>query len=137
MDNWSGASPLPSLYEAVKIIPRSHTYVFIGFTDEEKGDVGSSFYVRQMSDKAATSVRAMVNMDSLGLGPPKVWGSHSDTQLTAALAYLANLLNISLERVADCLDRRRDVCGAWYSTHYDSLAHSKDLGCKHSALVEG
>src|ERR1700732_4169024 len=37
VDNWGGASLLPSLYEAVKIEPRKHTYVFIGFTDEEQG----------------------------------------------------------------------------------------------------
>ena len=41
VDNWSGASLLPSLYEAVKTQPRKHTYIFIGFTDEEKGEVGS------------------------------------------------------------------------------------------------
>jgi Zn-dependent M28 family amino/carboxypeptidase len=45
VDNWSGASLLPSLYEAVKNEPRKHTYIFIGFTDEEQGEVGSRFYV--------------------------------------------------------------------------------------------
>jgi hypothetical protein len=49
VDNWSGASLLPSLYEAIKTEPRMHTYIFIGFTDEEKGEVGSRFYVRQMN----------------------------------------------------------------------------------------
>src|SRR5262249_17939100 len=49
VDNWSGASLLPSLYEAIKIEPRQHTYVFIGFTDEEKGEVGSRFYALQMT----------------------------------------------------------------------------------------
>lgn len=43
VDNWSGASLLPSLYEAVKLEPRKHTYIFVGFTDEEKGEVGSHF----------------------------------------------------------------------------------------------
>ena len=41
VDNWSGASLLPSLYEAVKSEPRKHTYIFIGFTDEEVGEAGS------------------------------------------------------------------------------------------------
>jgi len=34
--NWSGASLLPSLYEALKNQPRNHTYIFVGFTDEER-----------------------------------------------------------------------------------------------------
>ena len=49
VDNWSGASLLPSLYQAIKIEPRKHSYIFIGFTDEEVGEVGSAFYVHQMS----------------------------------------------------------------------------------------
>jgi hypothetical protein len=34
VDNWSGASLLPSLFEAVKTEPRKHSYIFVGFTDE-------------------------------------------------------------------------------------------------------
>jgi len=36
VDNWSGASLLPSIYEAVRGQTREHTYIFVGFTDEEK-----------------------------------------------------------------------------------------------------
>ena len=99
VDNWSGASLLPSLYEAVKVVRRKHTYVFIGFTDEEQGDVGSSFYVQQMTKAQVDATDAMVNMDTLGLGPTKVWASHSDERLTAALAYIAGRLNLPLARV--------------------------------------
>src|SRR5215469_5982751 len=49
VDNWSGACLLPSLYEAVKEDPRRHTYIFIGFSDEEKGEVGSRFYAQHMT----------------------------------------------------------------------------------------
>ena len=71
VDNWSGASLLPSLYEAVKGQPREHTYIFIGFTDEEKGLVGSRFYVRQMMKQQVAATDAMVNMDTLGLLLPR------------------------------------------------------------------
>ena len=43
-DNWSGAALLPSLFQSLKDLPRRHTFVFVGFTDEEKGLVGSQFY---------------------------------------------------------------------------------------------
>ena len=72
VDNWSGASMLPSLYEAVKGQPRQHTYIFIGFTDEEQGLVGSRFYVRQMTKQQVAVTDAMVNMDTLGLAPSEV-----------------------------------------------------------------
>lgn len=94
VDNWSGAALLPSLYQAVKIDSRKHTYIFIGFTDEEKGEVGSHFYARQMTKEQVTSTDAMVNMDTLGLATPEVWTSHSDKKLTGALVYIGKELNI-------------------------------------------
>jgi len=94
VDNWSGASLLPSLYQAVKIEPRKHTYIFIGFTDEEKGEVGSHFYAQHMSKEQVAATDAMVNMDSLGLAPTEVWTSHSDQQLTGELVFIAKRLNV-------------------------------------------
>jgi Zn-dependent M28 family amino/carboxypeptidase len=99
VDNWSGASLLPSLYEAVKMEPRKHTYIFIGFTDEEQGEVGSRFYARQMTKEQVAMTDAMVNMDTLGLAPTEVWASHSDKRLTGALAYVAKQLNVSVTGV--------------------------------------
>jgi Zn-dependent M28 family amino/carboxypeptidase len=99
VDNWSGASLLPSLYEAVKIEPRKHTYIFIGFTDEEKGLVGSHFYVQQMTKEQVAATEAMVNMDTLGLAPSEVWATHSDKRLMAALASIAQQLNVAVTGV--------------------------------------
>jgi hypothetical protein len=72
VDNWSGSSLLPSLYESLNGTPRRHSFVFVGFTDEEKGLVGSSFYVHQLSKDDLSRISAMVNMDSLGTTPTKV-----------------------------------------------------------------
>jgi hypothetical protein len=99
VDNWSGASLLPSLYEAVKTEPRKHTYIFIGFTDEEKGLVGSHFYVRHMTRQQVATTQAMVNMDTLGLAPSEVWATHSDKQLMNALASIASQLRVPLTGV--------------------------------------
>ena len=94
VDNWSGASLLPSLYESLKIEPHSHTYIFIGFTDEERGELGSHFYARQMTKDQVAATDAMVNMDTLGLGSTEVWASHSDKRLAGALAFIAQRLNV-------------------------------------------
>ena len=89
----SGASLLPSLYEATKNEPHKHTYLFIGFTDEESGMVGSRFYVRRMTKEQVAATDAMVNMDTLGLSPTKVWVGRSGKRLANALAYIGNVLN--------------------------------------------
>jgi aminopeptidase-like protein len=94
VDNWSGASLLPSLYESLKVDPRKHTYIFIGFTDEEQGEVGSNFYVRQMTKEQVAATDAMVNMDTLGLAPTEVWASHSDKRLNGAIASVAKQLHV-------------------------------------------
>lgn len=98
-DNWSGASLLPSLYEAVKIDPRQHTYVFIGFTDEEKGLVGSRFYARKLTREQVAATDAMINLDTLGLAPSAVWASRSDKRLTKGLAGVATYLKVPLSGV--------------------------------------
>ncbi|HET7185203.1 MAG TPA: M28 family peptidase [Terriglobales bacterium] len=94
VDNWSGASLLPSLYEAVKLRPRKHTYIFIAFTDEEKGEVGSHFYAHHMTRQEVAGTDAMVNMDTLGLGPTAIWASHSDRKLYGAIVFLAGRMNL-------------------------------------------
>jgi len=96
VDNWSGVSLLPSLYEAIKVVPRNHSYLFVAFTDEEKGEIGSHFFAQQMSKDQVSSSDAMVNMDTLGLAPTKVWVSHSDKKLASLLLNLAQQLAIPL-----------------------------------------
>ena len=50
-DNWSGASLLPSLYESMKDRPMRHTILFIGFGEEEKGLIGSTYYAARTAAK--------------------------------------------------------------------------------------
>jgi Iap family predicted aminopeptidase len=90
VDNWSGCSLLPSLYQSLKTSPRRHTFVFIGFTGEEKGLVGSQFYAHQMTKDDVRETSAMVNMDSLGAGPTKLDLDRGDKRLADALATVAD-----------------------------------------------
>ncbi|HWJ19666.1 MAG TPA: M28 family peptidase [Geobacterales bacterium] len=99
VDNWSGASLLPSLYQALRTDPRKHTYIFIGFTDEEKGEVGSRFYAQHLTKEEVVATEAMVNLDTLGLAPTEVWESHSDKRLTGELVYLAKQLSLPVAGV--------------------------------------
>jgi putative aminopeptidase FrvX len=91
-DNWTGASLLPSLYQAVKFEPRQHTYIFIGFTDEEVGLVGSNFYARHMTREQVDATDAMVNLDTLGLDSTNIWVSRSSPELVGALAHVAETI---------------------------------------------
>ena len=99
VDNWTGAALLPSLLESLAGHTRRHTFVFVGFTDEEKGLVGSKFYVSQLATEEKQRLRAMVNLDTLGLSPTKVWVSRADRTLLAALADVARSMKLPLQGV--------------------------------------
>ncbi len=94
VDNWSGASLLPSLYQSLSSVPRQHTYVFISFTDEEKGFVGSDFYAKRLTGEEASRIQEMIDIDTLGLGPTEVWASNSDPRLVEELTNLASAMGL-------------------------------------------
>ncbi|HEU5401795.1 MAG TPA: M28 family peptidase [Terriglobales bacterium] len=96
VDNWSGASMLPSLLETVEKESRQHAYIFIGFTDEEQGLVGSHSYVQHLSKEQRQNISAMINLDTLGLGPTEVWVSHADRGLVKALSAVAQATKLPI-----------------------------------------
>jgi len=89
VDNWTGAALLPSLVYSLSAQPRHHTLIFVGFSGEERGLVGSRYYVDHLTSAQRAHVDGMVNFDSLGLGPTEVWASHADKVLLDALAAVA------------------------------------------------
>jgi putative aminopeptidase FrvX len=99
VDNWSGASLLPSLYQALAAEPRKHTFVFVAFYGEEQGMLGSQYHVRELDKDALSRIDAMVNMDTLGLGPTEVWASHADPELVQRAAVVAHAMKLPLTAV--------------------------------------
>jgi Peptidase family M28 len=99
VDNWTGVSLLPSLFESLSVHARHHTFVFIGFTEEEKGLIGSKFYAARLTREQRARTRAMVNLDTLGLSDTKVWASRADPNLLKALFGVADRMRLPLEIV--------------------------------------
>lgn len=99
VDNWSGASLLPSIYDGLRAHPRKHTIIFIGFSQEEKGLIGSSDYADKMTKDEIARTDAMINMDTLGLGPTAVWGNRADKRLTNEILKVADTMGMKLRNV--------------------------------------
>ena len=99
VDNWSGASMLVSLYESQRSKARRHRWLFAGFAQEEAGLVGSRFYVSRLKKDAVERHRAMINIDSVGMTPAKVWVSRSDPRMVGGLQRLAAALSMPLTGV--------------------------------------
>ena len=100
VDNWSGASLLPSLFQTLNDQPRKHTFLFVGFTHEERRQlgsrclVGSRYYVAHMTPEDLARTRAMVNIDTLALGPTKIWLTHSDRTLASGFYGVAQSMKL-------------------------------------------
>jgi hypothetical protein len=106
VDNWSGASLLPSFFQGLQDRARKHAFLFVGFTAEEQGLVGSAYYVSHMTAEEIERTRAMVNIDTLALGPTEVWLTHSDRRLAGAFFAMAKSMQLPLsianaDRVGD------------------------------------
>jgi Zn-dependent M28 family amino/carboxypeptidase len=100
IDNWSGASLLPSLFQGLAGAEnRKHTFLFIGFTDEEKGLIGSKAWIKAHAKDLLPRVRALVNIDCVGTGGLNVWTSRSDPKLYAAAVQLSNALQLPIRAV--------------------------------------
>ncbi len=96
VDNWSGAALLPTLFQSLKSNELRHTFVFVGFTAEERGLVGSASFVKHNNLENA---RAMINLDTLGLSDTKVWVSHADPTLLRYLGEIAKAAQMPLAGV--------------------------------------
>jgi hypothetical protein len=99
VDNWSGAALLPSLFESLKATPRRHSFLFISFTDEEKGLVGSAFYAGHLDKEELKRISAMINIDSVGTGETKVEITRGDKGLINHLAGVAQFFKLPLGAV--------------------------------------
>lgn len=99
VDNWSGASLLPSLLQSTAIAPRKHTYIFVGFTGEEDGLVGSAAYAKSLTPEERAKIKAMVDIDTLGLSFTRVWVTRSDKQLIRDLAHMSQVLKLSVQEM--------------------------------------
>ena len=82
IDDWSGVVALAGLYGKLKVRPdRKSTYVFIAFAYEEDGLWGSRTYVNSLSTAERAKVKAMVNIECIGVFHPFIWKEGSTQAL--------------------------------------------------------
>ena len=99
LDNWSGASILPALYQSLRSRKRSHSFVFVAFADSGAHAVGAEFFVNHLAPTRLDHAEAMINVDALGLSPTKVWSAHSDKDLVHSLMVMVYALKLSASQI--------------------------------------
>jgi hypothetical protein len=81
VDDWTGAVMLAALYrECARSRPR-HDIVFVGFASEEHGQQGSRHFLQTLSEGGRRRIRAMINLECLGVGTLRTWANQSSDAL--------------------------------------------------------
>jgi Iap family predicted aminopeptidase len=99
IDNWSGASLLPTLFQVQRAHTLRHTIEFVAFAAEETGLFGSRAYVDALSREQRKQVAAVVVIDSLGLSSTKCSPNSSSPELVSAAINLAEVISSKLDGV--------------------------------------
>jgi len=89
IDDWSGATMVANVYQALRGVKTRHTLVFIGFCGEEAGLLGSAHHAEKMSREEVKKCAAMVNLEVLGVGGPFIWSNGSTDSLEEVLREVA------------------------------------------------
>lgn len=102
-DNWVGAAMLPSLYRSLRVEPRRHTYVFVGYADEARGHMGSpsafAHMVRRLPDAERDPLVALVTLQGLPLGTASVWETEADPNLYLDLYSVSRSLQLPMRPI--------------------------------------
>ena len=98
LDNWTGVVTLSHVYRTLKDARFKKTLVLVAFGKEEKGLVGSRAMTNAISKEQAAQYCAMINIDSLGLGPPQVADNMSSGKLSQFTEDLAKELKVPFAR---------------------------------------
>jgi CubicO group peptidase (beta-lactamase class C family) len=97
IDDWSGSCLAANLYQTIRELPTTHTFVFMGFAYEEQGLVGSRLYVDSLSDAERKKIKAMVNLEVLGVDGPFIWTNGSTDSLEVIAHQVADEHKVPLK----------------------------------------
>ena len=97
IDNWSGATLVASLANALHASSRHRTFVFVGFDIEEWGLVGSRYYVSQLSPEERGRILGMVNLECLGVSSLKIFQNGSANALIALATRISAQTSIPVQ----------------------------------------
>ena len=98
IDDWSGASLLPALFQSLRAHRRHHTYIFVAFADRGQALRGARFFADHLTSSEAHA-DAMVNLDALGLSPTKISSARSDKDLVHDLLTMVYTLKLPASQI--------------------------------------
>ncbi|SRR5579884_218362 len=99
VDDWSGASLLPAVYQSLRQRKRSHSFIFVAFADQGTDPAGARAFAHHLKEPQIKHTEAMVNVDALGFSPTKVWTAHSNKELVHDLIVMVYALKLPASQI--------------------------------------
>lgn len=97
IDNWTGASMVTNLYQALREAPTEHSFLFIAFGREEEGLLGSRYYVRNAGSETLGRMDGMLNLDTLAVDGTYSWQNRSDRKLLELIREVSKRKGLGLK----------------------------------------
>jgi VWFA-related protein len=92
--NWGSLVMLPLLAESLNSVSHRYTLAFVAFTGNNHGGQGASWYVDQLSKSQRASVRAVLDLETLGSGAPVYKLAQEDHTLAMWLEIAAGMVRL-------------------------------------------
>ncbi|MFA6030002.1 MAG: M28 family peptidase [Elusimicrobiota bacterium] len=89
IDNWTGATMVINLYQAMRDMDTEATYVFAAFAREEEGLLGSAAYLEALSKGQKLKIDSNLNLDTLAVDGTYSWKNNSTKSLLELIKRVA------------------------------------------------
>ncbi|HLH06863.1 MAG TPA: VWA domain-containing protein [Terriglobales bacterium] len=86
--DWATVSMLPLIAESLRSVPHRYTFILVAFSGHDR-QIGSSYYLTQLTDSQRVGIRAMVDLNQIGRGPTMY--SLPQLKLPSGSSQVANL----------------------------------------------
>jgi hypothetical protein len=103
--NWIGAALLPTLYRALRVEPREHSFLFVAFGQSAPRQ-GFRAYLGRFDEARRREVRAFVDLQAVA--PDVLWSSSPDPALRRDLVAVTRALGRPLESLRFFVPRREE-----------------------------
>lgn len=108
-DDWPSAAMLPSLYRALRVEPREHSFDFVAFVDGKNKRPGHGtpggvrFYLDQLPTEERRQTIGLISLNGFGAGfghgPIGVWTAQADPDLALDLRSVSKALELRTRQV--------------------------------------
>ncbi len=96
-DNWSGAALLPTLYQSLRQRSRRHTFLFVAFSSGAGGTSGPQRFVDTLTEDEASTIRAAIVLDTLGLSFTRGCAGKNGEPLLGYLKSVSSSMQLPVE----------------------------------------